>query len=416
MYRTRVVDSELDEMLAAVGAVLIEGPRACGKTATGATRSRTAFRFDIDDAARRTAEVAPSLLMQGDPPILLDEWQLEPQLWNHVRRAVDDRSGEKGIFILTGSATPSDNASRHSGAGRIAALRMRPMSLFESGHSNGSVSLERLFTGAQEPAKGAGLEVTDVIDRIVTGGWPALQQDGPRTAARALRGYLDQISNVDLPAVGHRTRSPERIQRLLSTLARNVATEARITQITADVAGADGTVTRSTVTNDINGLARLMVLEDQPAWGPHLRSRTPAREAAKRHFTDPSLAVAAIRGTPERLLADLNWTGLLFESLAVRDLRVYSQPLGGLVSHFRNAKGLEVDAIVQLDDGRWAAFEVKLGQRAVDAAAEGLLKFANQIDEVRTGTPAALAVITATGMAYRRSDGVWVIPIDALGP
>lgn len=414
-YAPRVVDWELSTRLAAVGAVLIEGPKACGKTETALRVSASVVRLDVDPTARAAAELDPSLILDGDPPQLIDEWQVEPQLWNYVRRAVDDRQ-RPGQFILTGSAVPADDVNRHSGAGRFSTLRMRPMSLFESGHSTGAISLAALMNGNDPRSPGTDLDVRAVAERITVGGWPAQQQAAVPDGARAARDYLEQIRQVDVSRLEGVQRDPAKVGRLMSSLARNVATEAAVTTLATDSGGPEGPLHRGTVTDYLDTLERLLIVENQPAWAPHMRSRSVLRTSPKRHFVDPSLAVAALRASPDRLLADLELLGLLFESLVVRDLRVLSQPLDGEVLHYRDNKGLEVDAIVQLTGGRWAAFEVKLGQAPVDAAAATLVKFAAAVDTSAIGPPAALAVITATGYGYQRPDGVSVIPIGALGP
>jgi predicted AAA+ superfamily ATPase len=371
--------------------------------------------LDVDENARRAAAVDPTLVLEGAAPRLIDEWQVEPSLWNHVRRAVDERT-EPGQFILTGSSVPADDVDRHTGAGRFSFLRMRPMSMFESGHTNGAVSLARLFAG--EPARSAdpGLSVHDLADRITVGGWPAQIDRGIAQSGRAARDYLEQISQVDLSKVSETHRDPNRVQRLLRSLARNTATEVAVTALAADAGGGDGPLDRHTVAAYLDALDRLMVIEDQPAWSPHLRSRATLRESPKRHFVDPSLAVAALGASPARLLDDLNFLGLLFESLVVRDLRVLAQPLDGAVFHYRDQYGLEVDAIVQLIDGRWAAFEIKLGPGLVDDGAASLLKFRDRVDTARSGEPSVLGVIVGTGLGYVRADGVAVVPVGALAP
>ncbi len=288
--------------------------------------------------------------------------------------------------------------------------------MFESGHTNGAVSLTDLFAG--EPARSAdsGLGVRDLADRITVGGWPAQIDRGIVAGGRAARDYLEQISQVDLSKVSETRRDPNRVQRLLRSLARNTATEVAITALAADAGGGDGPLDRHTVAAYLDALDRLMVIEDQPAWSPHLRSRATLRESPKRHFVDPSLAVAALGASPQRLLDDLNFFGLLFESLVVRDLRVLAQPLDGTVFHYRDQYGLEVDAIVQLIDGRWAAFEIKLGPGLVDDGAASLLKFRERVDTSRSGEPSVLGVIVGTGLGYVRPDGVAVVPIGALAP
>ncbi len=354
-------------------------------------------------------------MIDGPTPRLLDEWQVEPSVWNHVRRAVDDRA-RPGQFILTGSAVPADDVTRHTGAGRIARLTMRPMSLFEAGRSNGAISLADLLDGRITSSADPGLTVTDVAEEVAIGGWPGLRDRPLPDALRAVRGYLTEIARVDVGRVDGTRRDPDRVARLLRSLARNVATHAAATTLAADAGGADGPLKDDTVRDYLHALERLMVVEDQPAWAPHLRSKQRLRTAPKRHFVDPSLAVAALRATPERLLHEINVLGFLFESLVVRDLRVYAQAADAQVLQYRDSGGLEVDAIVEAGDGRWMAFEVKLGQGQVDEAAAGLLRFAERVDTARCGRPALLGVIVATGYGYRRKDGVAVLPIGALGP
>ena len=417
-YRPRIVDPELATRLAATGAVVIEGPKGCGKTATARQLARSEVLLDVDENARRAIAIDPSLVLDGPVPRLFDEWQLEPTLWNHLRRAVDARQ-QPGQFILTGSAAPTDDITRHTGAARITRLRMRPMSLFETGHATGAISLAALLAGEAARSPESTLTVTDLATLVVIGGWPGNLTRTSAQAMQASRDYLDEIRRVDLSRVDRSTRDPGKVGRLLRALARHVATEASLATLMADtvgVDGADGELARDTVRDYLDALERVMIIEDQPAWAPHLRSRSRIRNAAKRHFVDPSLAAAALRATPARLLADLNALGLLFESLVVRDLRVYAQAADATVLHYRDNTGLEVDAIVEVSDGQWAAFEVKLGQGQVDSAAASLLTFATRVDTAKCGAPAALGVITAAGYGYRRPDGVHVIPVGALGP
>lgn len=395
--------------------MVIEGPKACGKTETGRQVAASAALLDVDLNLRRALDVDPSLVLEGDVPRLIDEWQVEPAIWNHIRRLVDDRS-QPGQFVLTGSSVPNDDASRHTGAGRFSFLRMRPMTLYESGYTNGAVSLAALFDGHSPRSADPGLSVSDLADRITIGGWPAQQAGSPGVAAEAARDYLHQISEVDVARATGSVRDPGKLRALLRSLARNASTEVAITVLAADAGGADGPLARSTVADYLNALERLMVVENQPAWAPHLRSRAVLRSAPKRHFVDPSLAVAALAASPRRLFNDLSLLGLFFESLVVRDLRVFAQPLGGQVQHYRDNNGLEVDAIVQLADGRWGAFEIKLGAGLVDAGAASLLRFANIIDTEKCGEPSVLAVISGNGYGYMRPDGVGVIPIGALAP
>jgi predicted AAA+ superfamily ATPase len=415
-YRPRIADRELDRRLETSGAVLIEGPKACGKTATARRRAASEVLLDVDIGARAAVEVDPGLVLDGDPPRLIDEWQLEPALWNHVRRAVDER-GEPGQFILAGSAVPADDESRHSGAGRFGRLRMRPMSLFESGLSDGSISFARLLAGEAAGAPARDIGLAEVTEAIVRGGWPALQEVSIDAAAIGVADYLEEVARTDIDQVDGVARDPTRVRRLIASLARNVATYVSMVTLGADTAGGEEVpVKPHTVAEYLSALERLFVVESQPPWQPHLRSRSRLRSTPKRHFVDPSLAAAALGADPVALLRDLNLLGFLFESLVVRDLRIYAQPERGEVRQFRDNKGLEVDAIVECPD-RWGAFEVKLGgEGPIEEAAAGLLKFASEIDSAKSGEPAVLAVIVSRGYGYVRADGVQVIPITSLGP
>jgi len=412
-YRPRVVDAELGASLFSAGAVLVEGPRACGKTETARRAAQSEVLLDVDPRARQAVAVDPSLVLDGAEPRLIDEWQREPEIWNHIRRAVDDRGGA-GHFILTGSSVPPDDATRHVGAGRFIRLRMRPMTLSESGHSSGAVSLAAVLAGGPVRAADPGLTVRRIADLVSVGGWPGNLEHSVPQAQRLLRGYVTEVARADVQAVDGIRRNPQVVARLLRSLARNVATPASINLLRADVNGADGNLKSETIASYLDVLARLMITEDLPAWAPSLRSRTRLRAASVRHFVDPSLAVAALRATPARLLGDVSWLGLLFECLVVRDLRVYAQALDAQVFAYRDETGLEADAVIETADGRWAAFEVELGLRDVDVAAEHLLRLRSRIDREEAGEPLALAVITATGYGYVRTDGVAVIPVGAL--
>lgn len=416
VYLPRLADGELQRLLRSSGAVLIEGPKACGKTSTAMRQAGSSVRLDVEANSRVAAELDPLLILDGAVPRLIDEWQLVPAVWNTIRSVVDARNAD-GQFILTGSAVPADDVTRHSGALRISRMRMRPMSLFESNTSNGTVSLAAVLEGNPVRSGDPGLRLDDLIEAVCRGGWPVSARRSLADAQRALRDYLQAVARTDIHAVDGVRRDPNKVSSLLRSLARNVGTEAAITTLAADIAGSEP-VHRTTIADYLAALERLMVLEDQPAWGPHLRSSAIPRKAPKRHFVDPSLAVAALGADPAALRADLNLFGFLFESLVVRDLRVYAQALEGQVSHYRDHKGLEVDAIVSCPGQRWAAFEVKLGatSKVVNAAAANLLRFRTGIDTTRSGDPAALGVIVGSGFGYLRPDGVAVIPIGALGP
>lgn len=414
-YRPRVVDRELADRMRSAGAVLMEGPKACGKTATAQRVAATVFRLDTDDGARALVDTAPEVLLSAEPPVLFDEWQVAPNLWNLVRHQVDDLGGAPGRFVLTGSSTPVDDAKRHTGAGRYSMLRMRPMSLFETGISTGQVSLRKLFDGDFTPSLDPGVTVPALVNCIVTGGWPALLDVSMRVAQQWIRDYLRTIVEVDMPQMGVR-RDPETLRRLLASLARGTGTDLSAQAIATDIAGADRSIQRDTVAGYLDILNRVMITEDVPAWAPHMHSTTPLRKSPTRFMTDPSLGVAALGVGPQQLLLDLNATGFHFEGLVVRDLRVYTQPLGGRLSHWRDNNQHEVDIIITLDDGRWGALEVKMNPSAVDSAAASLLRFRDKVDTAKTGEPAFLGVVTTRSAALRRVDGVYVLPVATLGP
>jgi predicted AAA+ superfamily ATPase len=414
-YLPRIVDGELERRLRSVGAAVIEGPKACGKTATATRFAQTVFRLDEDPVARSLIHNAPGQLFDNPTPILFDEWQVEPAIWNRARRQVDDRHG-KGLYILTGSATPNDDATRHSGAGRFGVIKMRPLSLFESGHSNGGVSLTALLEGEAPSGNGKHLDFMEVVKRIVIGGWPELVDADEDAARDWLAGYLTQIAEVDVQSLGTR-RDPVNIRRLLASLGRSVGQATKSTELAKDVGGKDGPIARDTLANYLSALDRLHLIENSEAWRPHMRSRARLRQAPVGYFVDPSLGLAALNSGSTELLADLNALGLHFEALVMRDLRIYAQPQRGTVDSWRDSNGHEVDAIVSVRDNKWGAFEVKLGHDAVEEAAVSLRRFATKVDTSRHGEPAFLGVIISNGSyAYRREDGVHVIPIGCLGP
>lgn len=413
-YLPRFADNELEARLRATGAVLIEGPRGCGKTQTALRAAKSAVRLDRDAAARQAGELDPALLLEGDRPRLIDEWQLVKGVWNEVRGDVDDHPDDPGRYILAGSAIPADDQTRHTGALRITRLRLRPMSLAESGHSTRSVSLGELFAGGQVRSSDSGLDVRGLTERIVIGGWPALLGRDPAAALIATQGYLDETRRIDLGRLGGPKRDPENVARVLRSLARTTSTQASARTIAADVAGTDGGIDYHTVIEYIDALSRVFVVEDLPAWSPSLRSSGPLRSAVTRHFADPSLAAAALGAGVERLLGDPETLGLLFESLVIRDLRIYGQAIDASLWHYRDATDAEADAVLEMRDGRWAALEVKLGQSKIDEGAKALLRVVDHVDTQRHGQPAFLAVVTGWGFAYRRPDGVFVLPIGAL--
>ncbi len=415
-YLPRVVDAELAERLSATGAVVVEGPKACGKTATAETVAASAVFLDVDAAAREMVDVDPAPVLEGDTPRLVDEWQTKPAVWNHIRRTVD-RRGAPGQFVLTGSVVPADDIARHTGAGRLARLRMRPMSLFETGQSTGEVSLAGLLAGEPQRSAPSSLAIRRLAELVCAGGWPGNLGYDLTQAMRANRDYLAEVQRADVRQAGDKRRDPVKIGRLLQSLARNVATPTAVATLARDVRGAGSAFKASTAAEYLEVLERLMIVEDQPAWSPHLRSRTTLRTTPVRHFADPSLAVAALRAVPSRLLGDLEAFGLLFESMVVRDLRVYAQAADAHVFHYREKDGLEVDAIVEDGHGRWAAFEIKLGERRIK---EGMANLARVADRMKTssnyGEPAALAVIVPNGYGAVPNGRVGIIPVGAMGP
>lgn len=412
-YRARMVDRDIAETLAHPGAILLEGARACGKSATGHHHARSAIQLDLEPQAVQLAEVDPALLLRGEKPRLIDEWQLAPHIWNQVRAAVD--TDADAAYILAGSAHPADDITRHSGAGRIQRIRMRTMSLAESGHSSNEVSLSSLFDSQTKVAGVSPITVVDLARIVARGGWPGLLELPQNQAEKRVASYLDEIIRADIPRLHDEPdRDPEGIMRVIRSLGRNIATETPVSAIARDAGPGGQSMTHATATAYLKTLERVFVIEDQPSWGPHLRSRDRVRQAAKRHFVDPSLAAAAVGASGERLLDDLEYLGLLFESQTVRDLRIYASGVDAQVRHYRDSAGQEVDAIVERRDGSWLGVEVKLASTREDAAAASLIRFVENLDTSRTPPPTALAIITAGKYAYTRADGIHVIPLATL--
>lgn len=415
-YISRLCDADLQFALQSSGAVLIEGAKWCGKTSTASNASRSVlFMQDPDNSGTylAMADTSPSLLLKGETPRLIDEWQMAPVLWDAVRFEVDKRV-ETGQFILTGSAVPSDNMTAHTGTGRISRILMRPMSLFESSESNGAVSLRALFDGNPEVGALSDLSIERIAFSLCRGGWPASVKLQGAPALRMARDYVEAVINFDVSRVDNVEKNPGRVRLLLQSLARNIATPASYQTIKADIEATDITISDKTISSYLNALRRIFVVEDLPAWSPSLRSKTAIRTSAKRHFVDPSIATAALRTNPEGILKDFQYFGLLFEALCTRDIRVYAETIDGDVFHYRDKSGLESDLIVRLRDGRWAAIEVKLGNKQIDVAAKNLLALENRIDEEKVGKASFLMVITGGQYAYRRKDNVLVVPIACL--
>jgi predicted AAA+ superfamily ATPase len=416
-YLSRIADALLADRLEASGAVLVEGAKWCGKTRTAMEASKSQlFMQDPDKRVSylKAADTKPSLLLQGEKPRLLDEWQTAPVLWDAVRYAVD-MSGEAGQYILTGSAVPRDNAVSHTGTGRISRLTMRPMSLYESQESNGGISLKSLFDGETNIESISELTIEKIAFAIVRGGWPASIGENERVALRHAIDYVEAIINQDVNRVDGVEKNPVRVRALLRSLARNISTLATVKTICDDIAmGNEESLSDKTVSQYLNALNRIFVIEDIPAWNPSLRSKTAIRTSVKRQFADPSIATAVMRLTPGGILDDFNYFGVLFESLCDRDLRIYAEAIDGGVFHYRDSSGLESDAVIVLNDGRWAAVEIKLGSKEIEEAAKHLIALKNKVNTEKMREPSFLMILTGTELAYKRDDGVLVVPIGCL--
>jgi len=411
-YLPRVADDDLRRRLANSGAVLIEGAKWCGKTQTALQSASSALHVDTDLQVEDAMQIDPTLLLDGPTPRLLDEWQWQPRLWDYVRRAVDERQ-QPGQFILTGSATPDEGVRQHSGAGRFSVMRMRPMSLWESGQSSGAVSWRDIRRGEQVRAPADDRPLLDIAQAVVRGGWPATVGQDPETARQYVLDYLQLLTQADVSQVSNARRDPIRVRRLIASLARNVATTASLSTILTGVSQSGAAPVRDTAAQYLLALEQLMVVENQPAWSAPLRDSATVRLSPKRHFVCPSLAAAAMGATAETLLREPKTLTRLFESLAVRDLRVYTAFDHGEVLHYHDSRDRVIDAIIDYPDG-WMAVAIKLGVGAVDAAANNLVKVVATIDTQIAGLPDAMVVITGAGPAYQRKDGVVVVPLGFL--
>ncbi len=423
-YRSRVVDELLQEKLDAMGAVLVEGPKYCGKTTTAA-QCAGSILYVADPATKQDtlylAQTDMNQVLAGTTPRLIDEWQLIPEIWDAVRFTVDQRA-EDGQFILTGSAVPpqTDKIS-HTGTGRFAWLTMRPMTLWESGDSNGSVSLQQMFRNNQEPLQGTNsLDLPKIAHLICRGGWPqTLSKRTLKAQLVPVREYFEALVRADISRADGVTRNEERARRLMRSYARHQGTQATLGTLLADVKVNDtDTLTEDTMQSYLNALRKIFVIEDMAAWSPNLRSKTALRTSDTRYFVDPSIATAALGVGPEDLIDDINTLGMLFETLCVRDLRVYAEAIGGRVYHYRDKTGLECDAVIHLRNGRYGLVEIKLGGEAlINEAVASLNKLENRIDTDKLGRASFKMVLTAVGLyAYRRQDGVCVVPVGCLRP
>lgn len=420
-YKPRVLDKRIYEDMEDFGAVCIEGPKYCGKTWTGRNLCNSEISLLDSEGAFHNKELAilsPHQALQGTHPRLIDEWQEVPSLWDAVRNAVD-RSDKRDTFILTGSAVPKKEKPRHSGVGRIEKVRMRPMSLFESGKSSGQVSLMELFTGAKPEGAALPVELTNFCDYILRGGWPAVQDTELRRASRLARSYVRQLSEDDLSRVDDINRDPQKVARLLHSLARNAeqasTTKTIIRDMTAD--SSDGPLSKETVDDYLQALRRIFILEEIPGWSPNIRSSLRINKKPKYHYVDPSIPAAILGATPEKLLGDLNTLGFLFECLCVRDLLIYAEAIDAQVRYYRDYNDLEIDVIIESYDNRWAAIEIKLGHSQAERAAQNLVRFRDKMESAGAEPPVFLAVVEGLGThAYTREDGVFILPISCLAP
>ena len=420
-YKNRVIDRLLADKLEAMGAVLIEGPKYCGKTTTGEQQARSVLYMadpEIKDRNLTMASTNIKRLLAGDTPRLIDEWQIAPKLWDAIRFEVDHR-GEDGQFMLTGSAAPASTSEIfHSGTGRFGWIKMRTMSLWESGDSTGDVSLGGLFSSENEVDGTSNLDIRRISFLVCRGGWPKASLKTNESAALIeAREYVESVCRNDISRVDDVQRNAELARRLMRSYSRHQGAQVSVATILADIKSNEASdTTEATVASYINALKRIFVIEDMAAWNPNLRSKTAIRSSDTRYFTDPSIAAAALGLGPDDLLDDPNTFGLLFETMAVRDLRVYAEALGGQVYHYRDKNGLECDAIVHLRNGRYGLIEIKLGgDNLIEAGATTLKKLASKIDTDKMKSPSFMMVLTAIGeYAYRRLDGVLVVPIGCL--
>lgn len=417
-YRPRLIDNIIDSYLEAFGAVCVEGPKWCGKTWTSSYHCKSEIMLGNPDGNfqnRQLAQMSPSLVLEGETPRLIDEWQEVPQLWDAVRYKVD-QSGNKGQFILTGSATPNHKGILHSGAGRIAKLRMRPMSLFESGNSSGDISLKDICEGRIEPKISGEVDLRKLIDFIIRGGWPANQETTLKQAAYLPIQYIRAVLDDDVYRIDNVKRDKYKMELLLRSLARNEATTVTNKKLKNDIKEIDNEdIDVETVPAYLDVFQRLFLTDNQKPFEAKLRSSIRIKQAEKRHLSDPSLAAALLNATPEMLLNDLNTLGFLFEALCERDLKIYAESFDADLYHYQDYNNNEMDAVIAMPDGKWCGFEIKLGANQIDMAAENLIKIKNEIKANGGIAPDSLCVICGlSNAAYQRSDGVFVVPITAL--
>ena len=415
-YLPRIVDKEIDELMEIMGAVLIEGCKWCGKSTTGLYHAKSVIEFQNPDRKQEYDNIRntkPSLFLNGEKPRMFDEWQMYPVVWDSVRTDVD-HTGLKGQYILTGSAKPSEGETMHTGTGRISRVLMRPMSLFESKESTGEVSFSDILAG-KDISGVSKLSLEDIASIIVRGGWPASISIKSDAKYRIAKEYVKSLIHEEVRSVDGVERNTEKMQNVLRSLARNISTQVSNSTIEADIKNKfDDDISRPTLTDYLNTLEKLFVIEDVKATNLNLRSKYALRTKPKKYFVDPSIATAILDLKPMDLINDLNTFGFMFESLCIRDLKIYTESLGGDVTFYRDERGFEVDAILRMPSGKWGAIEIKLGAGYIDEAANNLLKFKEHVDIKKCGEPSFLLVLTGTNYSYKRDDGVYVVSIGTL--
>ena len=415
-YLPRIVDKEIDELMEIMGAVLIEGCKWCGKSTTGLYHAKSVIEFQNPDRKQEYDNIRntkPSLFLNGEKPRMFDEWQMYPVVWDSVRTDVD-HTGLKGQYILTGSAKPSEGETMHTGTGRISRVLMRPMSLFESSESTGEVSFSDILAG-KDISGVSKLSLEDIASIIVRGGWPASISIKSDAKYRIAKEYVKSLIHEEVKSVDGVERNTEKMQNVLRSLARNISTQVSNSTIEADIRKtSDDDISRPTLTDYLNTLEKLFVIEDVKATNLNLRSKYALRTKPKKYFVDPSIATAILDLKPMDLINDLNTFGFMFESLCIRDLKIYTESLGGDVTFYRDERGFEVDAILRMPSGKWGAIEIKLGAGYIDEAANNLLKFKEHVDIKKCGEPSFLLVLTGTNYSYKRDDGVYVVSIGTL--
>ena len=415
-YIPRIVDTEISELMEIMGAVLIEGCKWCGKSTTGLHHAKSFIEFQNPDKKQEYDEIKntqPSLFLKGDKPRMFDEWQMYPIVWDSIRTDVD-HSSKKGQYILTGSAKPSEGEVMHTGTGRISRVLMRPMSLFESGESTGEVSFRDIIDG-KDISGVSKLSLEDLASIIVRGGWPASLEVKSDAKYRFAKEYVKSLVHEEVKMVDGVERNPEKMQNVLRSLARNISTQVSHSTIETDVKNTfDDEISRPTLNDYLNTLEKLFVIENMNATNLNFRSKYALRTKPKKYFVDPSIATAILEMKPNDLINDLNTFGFMFESLCMRDLKIYTSSFNGDITFYRDEKEFEVDAILRTSSGKWGAIEIKLGAGYVDEAAQNLLKFKERVDTKKCGEPSFLMVLTGTKYSYKRPDGVYVVSIGCL--